>query len=107
MKTQELRQNLKQSIDHLSPERLLVAADFLAYLAERESNEATIELSKIPGLLEALQEKRSNSSDRFRRHRIFEILEKIAASNVFANIGDPVEWQRELRQDRLLPGRDE
>lgn len=31
MKTQELRENLKQSIDRLSPERLLVAADFLAY----------------------------------------------------------------------------
>lgn len=53
MKTQELRENLKQSIDRLSPERLLVAADFLAYLAERESNEATNELLKIPGFLEA------------------------------------------------------
>ncbi len=53
MKTQELRQNLKQSIDSLSPERLLVVADFLAYLAERESNEATVELLKIPGFLEA------------------------------------------------------
>ena len=53
MKTQELRQNLKESIDRLSPERLLVAADFLAYLAESESNEATLELLKIPGFLEA------------------------------------------------------
>jgi hypothetical protein len=53
MKTQELRQNLKQSIDRLSPERLLVAADFLAYLAESESNEATLELLKIPGFIEA------------------------------------------------------
>jgi len=32
---------------------LLVVADFLAYLAERESNEATVELLKIPGFLEA------------------------------------------------------
>ncbi|MGB3263522.1 MAG: hypothetical protein WBA89_06150 [Microcoleus sp.] len=53
MKSQELRQNLKESIDRLSPERLLVAADFLAYLAERESNEATKELLKIPGFVEA------------------------------------------------------
>jgi len=36
----------------LSPERLLVAADFLAYLAERESNEATVELLQIPGFIE-------------------------------------------------------
>ena len=53
MKSQELRENLKQSIDRLSPERLLVVADFLAYLAERESNEATSELLKIPGFVEA------------------------------------------------------
>ena len=30
-----------------------VAADFLAYLAERESNEATEELLEIPGFIEA------------------------------------------------------
>ena len=60
MKTQELRQNLKQSIDHLSPERLLVVADFLAYLAERESNEATMELLKIPGFIEAFNKARTD-----------------------------------------------
>ena len=54
-----------------------------------------------------LQEERSNLSAEFRRQRTVEILEKIAASNVCANISDPVEWQRELRQDRPLPGRDE
>jgi hypothetical protein len=42
----------------------------------------------------------------FRRQKTVEILEKIAASNIFADISDPVEWQRELRQDRPLPGRD-
>jgi len=54
-----------------------------------------------------LQEDRSSLSAELRRQRIVEILEKIAASNVFADINDPVEWQRELRQDRPLPGRDE
>ena len=33
----------------LSPERLRVADDFLAYLQEREENEATAELLNIPG----------------------------------------------------------
>ena len=33
----------------LSPQRLLVANDFLAYLQEREENEATAELLSIPG----------------------------------------------------------
>ncbi|TAF43121.1 MAG: hypothetical protein EAZ68_08725, partial [Oscillatoriales cyanobacterium] len=54
-----------------------------------------------------LQEERSTLSAELRRQRIVEILEKIAESNVFADINDPVEWQRELRQDRPLPGRDE
>ena len=54
-----------------------------------------------------LQEEPSTLSAEFRRQRIVEILEKIAANNVFAEISDPVEWQGDLRQDRLLPGRDE
>lgn len=54
-----------------------------------------------------LQEERSTLNAEFGRQRIVEILEKIAANNVFADISDPVEWQRDLRQDRLLPGRDE
>jgi hypothetical protein len=54
-----------------------------------------------------LQEERSTLSAEFRRQRIVEILEKIAANNVFSEISDPVEWQRDLRQDRPLPGRDE
>ena len=54
-----------------------------------------------------LQEERWTLSAEFRRQRIVEILEKMAANNVFADISDPVEWQRDLRQDRPLPGRDE
>jgi uncharacterized protein (DUF488 family) len=49
----------------------------------------------------------ANLSHSLRAQKIVEILEKIAASNVFANVSDPVEWQRELRQDRPLPGRNE
>jgi len=39
----------------LSPERLRVADDFLAYLQEREENEATAELLSIPGFEAAFQ----------------------------------------------------
>ena len=56
MNTQELRQHVKEYIDELSPEKLLVAADFLAYLAERESNQATVELLQIPGFMEAFNQ---------------------------------------------------
>jgi len=39
----------------LSPERLLVANDFLAYLQECEENEATAELLSIPGFESAFR----------------------------------------------------
>lgn len=41
-----------------------------------------------------------------RGKRMAEALEKLAASDAFSEISDPVEWQREIRKDRPLPGRD-
>jgi hypothetical protein len=41
-----------------------------------------------------------------RRRRMAEALENLAASDAFSEISDPVEWQREIRKDRPLPGRD-
>jgi hypothetical protein len=53
MDTIELRQQVKEYIEQLSPER--VAADFLAYLVDKESEEATQELLNIYGFLEAFE----------------------------------------------------
>ena len=33
-------------------------------------------------------------------------LEQLAASNALAHITDPAAWERDLRQDRALPGRE-
>ena len=41
-----------------------------------------------------------------RRQRMAEALEKLAASDAFSEISDPSEWQREIRKDRPLPGRE-
>jgi hypothetical protein len=41
-----------------------------------------------------------------RGRRMAEALEKLAASDAFSEISDPSEWQREVRKDRPLPGRD-
>ena len=41
-----------------------------------------------------------------RGHAMAAILEQLAERRTFAAITDPVRWQRELRQDRVLPGRD-
>ena len=49
-------QKIEAILQRLSPERLRVAADFMAYLDERESNDATEELLNIPDFKEDFQE---------------------------------------------------
>jgi len=39
--------------------------------------------------------------------RMAEILQQMADRNALSQIPDPVAWQREIRQDRSLPGREE
>jgi hypothetical protein len=60
MDTAEIRQQIEEYIDQLSPERLLVAVDFLAYLADREDNDATEELLKINGFPEDFAKAKEN-----------------------------------------------
>ncbi len=55
MTTTELRQAAKERIDGLPPDQLKVAAEFLKYLHERASEEATRELLKIPSVLDDLK----------------------------------------------------
>lgn len=38
--------------------------------------------------------------------RMAEALERLAAAAGLSHIEDPVEWQREIRKDRPLPGRE-
>lgn len=56
MNDRDTRRKAKTRIDTLSSQRLVVADDFLAYLQERERNEATEELLAIPGFAEALKQ---------------------------------------------------
>ncbi len=44
-----LLQEVEHRLHRLSPDRLRVAGDFLAYLEEREASEATQELLSLPG----------------------------------------------------------
>lgn len=63
MNIAELRDQVKKSVDQLSTERLRVAADFLAYLIDRESEEATQELLDIPGFLEAFERGKQQAAE--------------------------------------------
>ena len=56
MTTIQLLQAAKESLESLPPEQLKVAAEFLKWLDESASEEATEELLKIPGLMEDIEE---------------------------------------------------
>ena len=43
----------------------------------------------------------------FRNEVLADILERLAASDIHKHFPDPLEWQREIRRDRPLPGREE
>jgi hypothetical protein len=49
----------------------------------------------------------SEDARRARGLRAAAALERLANAGAFAEIEDPVAWQREIRQDRPLPGREE
>ena len=55
---QVIRDVLFKDIQQLTPERLQVVADFVAYLADRESEEATQELLNIAEVIQRLRENR-------------------------------------------------
>ncbi len=56
MSNLKVSQQIQSDIEQLSEEKLVVAADFLAYLVEREDNEATEELLNIIGFENDLKE---------------------------------------------------
>ena len=52
-------------------------------------------------------EQESPAEAHARGHAMAALLEKLAERRTFSTIPDPVKWQRDLRQDRVLPGREE
>ena len=64
-----LLEEVERSLRRLSPDRLQVARDFLAYLEEREEHEATAELLSLAGLeaayRRAVQQAESGAAIRF------------------------------------------
>ena len=63
----------------------------------------------ITATLEAVDQVKSDESDMelARRRSALEALKRLRARGTFCEISDPVAWQRELRKDRPLSGREE
>ncbi|MBP5974334.1 hypothetical protein HW132_16720 [Brasilonema sp. CT11] len=53
--TTTIREKINQYLDGLSSARLEQVVDFLAYLADKESEDATRELLDIPGFIESFE----------------------------------------------------
>ena len=56
---------------------------------------ATVEAVEVPAM-----------SEEQRKKELLKIMERIRARNPFKDIADPVAWQREMREDVVLPGRE-
>ena len=48
----------------------------------------------------------SDAAEAERQRRLLAIMDEIRARDPFRGIEDPVAWQREMREDVKLPGRD-
>lgn len=81
-----LIEQIEKQLKGLPPEKQSEVLDFIIFLHQR--------IQSAPLVAEDERE-----------HRIRAAFQTLAKLNTFADISDPVEWQRQMRQDRHLPGR--
>ena len=84
-----LMEQIQEQMKLLPPEKQTEVLDFVTFLRGQ------------------VQAKQSASADEARKKRLKKAFETLAESGTLADITDPVEWQRQIRKDRPLPGREE
>lgn len=80
---------IAEHTQRLGPDKQKEVLDFVLFLETRAD--------KHPAGLEAAE----------RQRRLGLALEKLVEARPFGDIADPVAWQREIRKDRPLPGRED
>lgn len=83
-------QKLHDAIDNLAPVQQAEVMDFISKLE-----------SKLPGYRAI-----NDETEEERKAAIRKALHNLQQSGAFSDIDDPVAWQREIRKDRPLPGRE-
>ncbi|MCC6601657.1 MAG: DUF2281 domain-containing protein [Anaerolineae bacterium] len=83
-----LLDQIEEQLTQLPPEKQNEVLDFILFLRQR--------LQSAPA-----------TTDAERGQRIKTAFQTLAKLNTFGDIDDPVAWQKRIRQDRPLPGRDE
>ncbi|MEI7844231.1 MAG: DUF2281 domain-containing protein [Chloroflexota bacterium] len=81
-----LIEQIQNQAQKLPPEKQREALDFITFLQQRISNPVSSQTKK--------------------RKRLEKAFNTLAELGTFADITDPVEWQRQNRKDKPLPGRD-
>lgn len=82
-----LMEQIQKQIRQLPPESQREVLDFVTFLQLRPRQQLT-RVSEVD-----------------HQQRIKKSLTQLARMKIFSDIADPVEWQRQIRKDRLLPGR--
>lgn len=85
--------------------KAVLRGNYLEWIGEgpaqiEDEGEVTVEVT-------ILGDAAAESGRREQGLKMAEALGKLAEINALADIVDPVAWQREMREDRPLPGRDE
>jgi hypothetical protein len=83
-----LLDQIEEQLTQLPPEKQNEVLDFILFLRQR--------LQSAPA-----------PTDTERGQRIKAAFQTLAKLNTFGGIEDPVAWQKQIRQDRPLPGREE
>jgi hypothetical protein len=85
-----ITQQLLEDLENLPPQMQEEALDFVHFLNEKLTKTKPTPLKKEP-----------NGT------KLARLMEEASKKNLFAHIEDPAAWQREIRKDRPLPGREE
>jgi len=84
-----IAEQILQNVTELPVEMQVETLDFVAFLKEKQAK------GKAPKVVT-----KPNGA------AIAELLESASKCHLFEGINDPAEWQREIRKDRPLPGRE-
>ena len=82
--------------------RAILRGDHLEWLEQAPESQTDMPLRVDVTALE----QQVPSDEHARGHAMAALLDQLAERRTFSAISDPLKWQRELRQDRVLPGRD-
>jgi len=82
--------------------RALLHGDRLEWLGEMPESQTEHPLQ----VQVTIEEPEPIAEEHARGRAMAALLEKLAARGTWSDISDPVRWQRELRQERTLPGRE-